>query len=212
MNPYTKKVLFCLLVGLLGLTWAGECLAEGEIGPQHVFKLRGNDPGFLQCPDNACIERKMREGGASPQAMSLAKAMKYEYYLEEFKENGMVDTGLMFPFRPSNHQQSVSVLLNGKPNIILMESYVEQHHKKEIRDALAKLGKKYDMPMTFGETIQSKTSLPDGGVRFVWAGGLVNGPMANPKEIGDYTVAFDFDKNGTFLGTKWLGTKLAKGK
>ena len=174
---------------------------------------------FVDCLGNMnvedCIIAVMKTNGASTEAIDftikLAKSdPSYQWgYMDKFIETGTVDVvSVNLPLRANANQ--IYVLVNGFPEIISTEN--PSCDKDINKDPLyPSLLKKYpDLAMWFnGNTYKGTEKLPDGGQRILFTYYLVNGCHACGIGV-DAIVAFDFDRKGKFLGTKFL--KLVKTK
>ena len=154
-----------------------------------------------------CFLEKMKQSGASQESMNFVRqrAERKEgiSWLGEFREIGRVDLGSVeFPFRANTN--SAFCLLNGSPSLVSTE--LGWDALDITRDSnYPRLKSQYPNLELWpaGADFKSPQAKADGGQRFIFSYILVNGCHA--CYVGSTAeVAFDFDRNGTFKGTKLL--------
>jgi len=157
----------------------------------------------------ACFIEGMQKSGASSGAVGFAKSIGNLGYMEALRKLGPVDIALVaYPFRANENHGFL--LLNGNPPQIDVDdlsllSPVDL--KKDPR--FNRLKRKYPAIMLWpGDRSDSDYPLPetrpDGGQRFTVRYRLLNGCHA--CELAGYArYAFEFDKTGQFIGTKYQG-------
>lgn len=200
-----------LVVSFLVMLPADGALAQPSlVGPEAVWELPSHLFGsFTNCgEDLECLMSIMKQGGASPQAMSFTRMMKDNCYLEKFKKMGRVD--LAYVFYPGRANTNWAYfLVNGSPPMISTE---EVHLTTQGQDKFslnittdplyASLSKNYrNLGLWAPAVFQQMQTLPDGGQRFIFAYALIDGGHAG-KQAGSVLVAFDFDAQGRFLQTR----------
>lgn len=154
----------------------------------------------------ACFISLMRNLGASPAALRFTSLTDTAGYVRNFRNAGKVDIAYVFyPFR-ANENFGI-VLVNGNPEMVDVDDFSvidlaalksDSTYLKIVRefpDAAVWPGDRYRLDMPKSET------LPDGTQRFLVGYWLQNGCHACER-IGTIVYAFDFDKQGKFLGTK----------
>ncbi len=154
-------------------------------------------------PTKTCLVLAMRESGASPEAITFAQLLGGHQYMSTFREMGSVDLATAcLPFWPNSGQGCDHYLVNGTPRLIDVARYIWDidlraqpfYHYLELRfiERPAIL-----WPVLF----KTMEQLPQGGQRFIFQARLARGFYNASGAIGFADVAFDFDKNGQFLGT-----------
>lgn len=152
----------------------------------------------------ACVVSIMQQAGASPQAIEFTKMLKGEGYLDSFRKMGKVDlANVFYPFRANENWDFI--MINGTPRVIYAGDYDNFKNIDIRKDPLyPSLIRKFPKLELWGHAeFKAMQRLPDGGQRFIFSFVLLNGCHA--CEIGGYAnIAFNFNSEGIFLGTKLL--------
>jgi hypothetical protein len=199
--------------GLMPGTMGAQVSPAGglPIGPESVWHPSDS---FLS-QHRAEIEKNliavMQKGGASAQAIAVARRLKGEQFLNSFKKMGVVDLGsIRLP--SANYADTEYVLLNGTPPIIEVFTFPTDkiYGQKLQRDPLFRaLLPKYPNlgPMSRHEFVGMQPR-PGGGQQFIFSEALQEF-RAGPTPARA-SIAFDFDSQGKFLGASFL--KLVRAK
>ncbi|HZS46129.1 MAG TPA: protease inhibitor I42 family protein [Blastocatellia bacterium] len=156
-----------------------------------------------------CFISFMQSSGASPEAIQFAKLLNGEGYLRDFRKRLGVDVAYVtYPFR-ANENDAV-LFVNGSPQIVDVDGQsVIQSINIKSDPVYAQLASKSSKLEIFPGD-RSATDQPalerntQGGQRFIVRYNVVNGCHA--CEIMAYAlVAFDFTKEGKFIGTEFMG-------
>jgi len=158
-------------------------------------------------PLDECLFTVMEEEGASPEAIELAKLLKPSGggFMSSFEERGLVDSAYVFyPFRANNNVQII--LINGAPEVVPIEDVgfdIETHPTYPV------IAQRYpDAFLWPGEgKIVNDQQIQDDAQSIVISYPLVDGCHACGY-IGQAEIAFNFDSQGNFLGTKLLTLSL----
>jgi len=164
---------------------------------------------WQECNSINCVLDYMKKSGASEEAIKFSREINDKLfgvtgYLEKFEEKGLIDLGfVMLPGRANTN--GAYVLLNGSPPLISTE--LDPEYEPDItRDPnYPSLKKQYPNLIfwTAQASFISAQAKADGGQRFIFSYNLLNGGHAG-EVLGTGEVAFDFDRNGVFKGTKLL--------
>ncbi|MFH1079856.1 MAG: protease inhibitor I42 family protein [Pseudomonadota bacterium] len=156
-----------------------------------------------------CFIAGMQKSGASPQAVAFTKSIGNLGYMEALRQYGPVDVAfVVYPFRANENHGFL--LINGTPPQIDVDDLSllsPEDSKKDPRYICLK--QQYPAVALWpgdrsGKDFLRSERTPDGGQRFVVHYRLLNGCHA--CELAGYAgYAFEFDKNGRFSGTKYLG-------
>lgn len=152
-----------------------------------------------------CVVSIMREAGASDEAMAFTRRIDGDGFMDSFREMGKVDLATAFyPFR-ANTNEGIFIV-NGSPSMIDVAD-LDRWGKIDIRtDALYPTIARRFPEVTLwggGAGLQTMQRLSHGGQRFVFSYNMTNGCRA--CDVAGYAhVAFDFDKEGRFLGARLL--------
>jgi predicted secreted protein len=157
----------------------------------------------------ACFIDGMQKSGASSEAVVFTKSIGNMGYLQAFRKLGPVDIALVvYPFRANENQ--CFLLINGSPPQIDVDDLSLLSPEGLKKDPwYHRLKRKYPAVMIWqGDRSDREYPLPertpDGGQRFIVRYRLLNGCHA--CEFAGYVrYAFEFDKTGQFLGTKYQG-------
>jgi integrase len=191
-----------------------------KIGPKAVWK--GNEKRLMQAVNEKCRNQEpgrigeclycvLKEEGASSQALDFVNRINKDGYLNSYRQAGPVGIAYTtYPFRANeNHGY---LLVNGNPPSIDVDDISILDQKTLEKDpTYGKLKRLFPDIMLWGgnrhgkENIQ-KEALPEGGVRLIFIYRFLNGCRAC-RILGRAWIAFDFDNDGTFKGTKLLRTK-----
>lgn len=150
-----------------------------------------------------CVAVRMRQAGASPEAIAFAREMYGEVYMGSFREMGKVD--LATTVAPLWNDPNVEdfILVNGTPGVVTLWDNVENIDITHDRLYPALQRKFPEITMWPMHNFVTMRSLPQGGQRFVFSFTLLNG--CHSCDIAGFAnIAFDFDKAGNFRGTKLL--------
>ncbi len=146
-----------------------------------------------------CLETAMRQSGAPAQAMAFARALKFEGYLSELEPTGRVAMGIVtYPFRVNDNDEPV--LLNGSPPVINVWS---EGRKTDLRGTQTYASIKQRAPDTSYADDPPRlvnTNSLNGGQTFTFLFEIKRCHACSPD--GSAQVAFDFDTNGRYRGTR----------
>lgn len=218
MNRFRLFVLSAAVIALP--VWPVDTVAGGEgrteVGPGAVWKA---DPQFTDtvhagCDTQSyprlgeCLVEAMREGGASSEAIRFAGSTGNEAWLRAYRETGKVDIAYVtYPFR-ANENQGV-LLVNGDPSPVDVDG-AGTPAESELKNDLVyrKLAERYPAISIwpgdrFGTETPVVEPLAGGRSRFHVGYVLRNGCRAC-EEIGSALFAFDFDRDGRFLGKRLM--------
>lgn len=157
----------------------------------------------------ACFLDGMRKAGASSGAVAFTKSIGNLGYMATLRRHGPVDIALVvYPFRANENHGFL--LINGNPPQVDVDDLnllSPADLKKDPR--YNRLQRKYPAIMLWpGDRSDRDYPLPGtgpgGGQRFIVRYRLLNGCHAC-ELVGYAGYAFDFDKTGQFLGTKYQG-------
>jgi hypothetical protein len=164
------------------------------------------DCAFSSAAPPRCAVSVMRVSGASPQAMNFTRLVHGQAYMTSFIESGKVDVARMVVLpRPNDILQYVMV--NGTPRIVYAADDLGQIDITKDPNYPALLAKYPGL--TFWESLnnfEGVEQLPEGGQRFIFSYDLVDGCHICRTGSSAF-VAFDFNRTGQFLGTKFLYLK-----
>jgi hypothetical protein len=191
-----------------------------KIGPEAVWKgdekrlmealneeCRDQEPGMI----GECLYDVLEEEGASPEALDFVRRIDNDGYLSGYRQAGPVGIAYVtYPFRANeNHGY---LLVNGDPPAINVDDLSLIDRETLERDpTYGKLKRRFPDIMFWGGNRQEKENilkeaLPEDGVRLAFIYRFLKGCRAC-QVLGNAWIAFDFDKDGTFKGTKLLRTK-----
>ncbi len=153
-----------------------------------------------------CISKKMQQLGAKAGAIQFTQAVKDSGtgYLEKFEEKGVVDLGSVFYVRANTNTEYV--MLNGSPAIVHTEiDTMSGINKDPLYKTAIRKYKDLEFWGSAAEFVSNKTTAK--GIDYTFSYPMLNGCHAceNPYNA---LVQFNFDKNGKFLGKKFV--KLVK--
>ena len=158
-------------------------------------------------PDSTkCISQKMQQWGANASAIQFNQAVKGSGtgYLESFVEKGVVDLGSVFYIRANTNTEYV--MLNGSPAIVHTEiDTVAGINKDPLYKTALRKYKDLEFWGTAAEFLSNKTTAK--GIEYIFSYPMLNGCHACERPY-NALVQFNFDKNGKFLGKKFV--KLVK--
>lgn len=160
-----------------------------------------------------CFISVMRDSKAPEEAVAFAQRIGNTGYMRGFREAGLVDIAYVaYPFRAN--ENNGCYLVDGAPPVIDVDDFeitrkIELSRDgfyQEIASGFPKVelwpGDRWSPDCIVPGTTQ------DGKQRFLVTYRLLNGCHAC-ELLGSARVAFDFDRNGTFLGTGLLGVEPA---
>ena len=191
-----------------------------SIGPQAVWrpgteKIRilmqkcgsAHPPGLKDC-----FLTEMQASGASPEAVSFSRQLNESTkgligFLHDFREAGSIDVGYVeYIFRAN--ENLACFLVNGVPRLVDVDDpKLLETNSLERNSRYAALKARYPKISIWPDN-RSTTMYPiardlsTGGKRFIVSYWLQNGCHACER-IGSVQFAFDFDKDGRFLGTRF---------
>jgi hypothetical protein len=183
--------------------------AATPVGPEAVWEtlmgVMGNlhdECGSKTVPDvTVCLPDFMRKAGASAQALAFTSRLKGEGFLRRFDAAGPVGVAFVhYPFR-ANANNGV-LLVNGRPDIVdvsdpkLLRPLEKDPRIEAIRVEEPEAGLWATDPG--GPT----TLLRGAGRRFVFSFPLRTCHAC--ENLAAARVAYDFDKDGKFLGVRLL--------
>lgn len=197
-----KTILFAMSM-VVWLPASGLLAQNAKIGPQAVWELPRDLYGkFTDCDDRLdCLMAVMKQGKASPEAMAFTRMMKDNCYLEKFQKMGNVDLAYVFFPRRANTNWAY-FLVNGSPLLVPTEGIDQIDITKD--PLYLSLSKHYhEIGLWDPAIFKEMQTLPDGGQRFIFAYMLIDGPRSG-ECAGSALVAFDFNREGRFLGSKLM--------
>lgn len=159
------------------------------------------------CANVSCVVSVMQKAGASRQAIAFTRLLDGGDYMNSFREMGKVDLASHTFFPPTMYNDEGILLINGTPQVMFVDEpkYFENIDIK--RDALySSLVRKFpniDDWYYSGVGFETIQPLKSGGQRFTFGSNLHNG-CHGCEVAGLAHIAFDFDSEGNFLGTKLL--------
>jgi len=142
-----------------------------------------------------------------PQAVQAMERLKGEGYLHRFLEVGRVDLAwVTYPYR--GNATTGLLLVNGTPTVVDVND--PAHYAKlalKAHASYAAIAKGADVGIWADEPRGAAEKAPGGGQRFRFMLPLKSCRAC--ATVGTAVVAFDFDRDGTFLGTQLLELKAA---
>lgn len=160
-----------------------------------------------------CYFEAMQRAGASREAVAFSRRLAKQHdgmlaFMRDFLNTGRVDIAYVIcPFRANENQ--VCLLVNGSPEIIDVDNLrlLPQTQLKQ-NAVYQKLAGKYPAIDLWpgdraGTQYPIARKLPNGGQRFIVAYYLQNGCHACAR-LGHARFAFDFNREGKFLGAQLL--------
>ncbi|MGI8958342.1 MAG: hypothetical protein ACR2IV_00995 [Bryobacteraceae bacterium] len=197
------------------------CLpSAASVGPEAVWRpSAGKIRNIMQkCGNvrplnlNPCFLAEMRASGASPEAMTFSRQLNEGTkglvgFLHDFREAGRVDVAYVeYVFRAN--ENLACYLVNGTPPLIdVDDTKILETNSLERNSRYATIKARYPKisiwPGDWNTTMYPiARALSTGGERFIVSYWLQNGCHACER-IGSVQFAFDFDKDGKFLGTQF---------
>lgn len=164
---------------------------------------------WQKCKDNNCILEYMKKSGASDEALQFTRkivpeVLESDGYLESFEEKGRVDLGfVVLPTRANTN--GAYVFLNGSPSVVSTEQRGVEQLDISGDSNYSMLKKQYPQLQIWGNGagFVSEHANTNGEQTFILTYMLVD--YCHACYIGWWAhVAFDFSKDGTFIGTKFL--------
>lgn len=156
-----------------------------------------------------CFITAMKEEGARPEALAFARKIGGLAYMEGFLEAGWVDVAyVVYPFRANENYGWF--LVNGSPGLIDVDDPVHRSRAVLEKDTQYRALAKKHPALTVWPGERSPNSVPmmrelrNRAQRFVVGYRMTDG-CRTCAYLGMAWIAFDFTKNGTFVGTKFLG-------
>jgi len=189
-----------------------KCRRNGGFGAwRSSAKKTGVREKGAQAPFVQCIASQMHRSGASPQALAFTRKMKGESYMGQFREMGKVDLATIVAPVINDPNVVDFILVNGTPQIVYLWENAEKIDLA--RDALySSLRSRFpNITMWPMHSFVEMQRLVEGGQRFIFSFILLNGCRAC-EIAGSAEIAFDFDKEGRFLGAKLVGLKEPSGR
>lgn len=175
--------------------------------PADFRKVMDKTCGALRAPAfQECFIKLMRDMGASSEALRFTSLTDTTGYVRHFVSTGPVDVAYVcYPFR-ANENFGIT-LVNGDPGMIDVDDfqYVDLTLLKKDSTYLKIVEEYPDAAVWPGDRFHfdrpKHESLPDGGQRFIVRYNLQNSCHAC-AHIGLVDFAFDFDRDGRFIGTR----------
>jgi len=155
-----------------------------------------------------CFAKRMREEGASRQAVRFAKSLPTFGILRELREAGKVDIAyVLYPFR-ANENYGV-FLVNGRPSKVDVDDQALLPKDDIKSDPLyEKIDKRYHgfglWPGDRFSTDKPTVETPKGGGQWFAVEYIVTSGCRACEEVATARFGFDFDKKGKFLGAKFI--------
>lgn len=183
--------------------------AKEPVGPKAVWEalmgVMGNlhdECGSKTVPDvTRCLPKFMRKSGASPQALAFTKRLKGEGFLRRFDAAGPVGVAYVhYPFR-ANANDGV-LLVNGRPDLVdVSDPALLKPLEKDPRVETVRVAE--PEASLWATDPGGPTALMRGeGRRFVFSFPLRTCHAC--ENLAAARVAYDFDKDGKFLGVRLL--------
>jgi hypothetical protein len=155
-----------------------------------------------------CFAVKMKEEGASKQAIKFAKSLPTFGILRKLRETGRVDIAyVLYPFR-ANENYGV-ILVNGRPSKIDVDDQMLLPKDDIKMDPLyQKIDKKYHgfglWPGDRFITNSPAVETPKGGGQWFAIDYIMTSGCRACEEVGVARFGFDFNTKGKFLGAKFI--------
>lgn len=190
-----------LLTGLIGTGSANASMYSNA----SVWKIEDQQAftALMSCDTAAssCVIKKMKELGASLEALKFSAAIENEGYLAKFQEKGKVDLGtVIYPFRANTN--TAYVLLNGQPSII--DTEIAKVAGLEEDADFKQLKKKYKNLEFWGTNAQFiKLNKTKTGANYIFNYLLKDGCRACAAPASAQVV-FRFNQQGKFISTQFL--------
>ena len=210
-------ILLCLVLTAGRVQAAEPFETAPAIGPESCWspaakvmeKIRTGCTGLAGTAFETCFVAGMQKAGASPQAVAFTKSIGNMGYMEEYRKTGPVDIAfVVYPFRANENQGFL--LINGAPPAVDVDDLSLLSAEDLKKDPLyPRLKKQYPALALWqgdrsGREYPASDRTPDGAQRFTVRYRLLNGCHAC-ELAGQVKYAFDFDRNGRFSGTTYLG-------
>lgn len=195
----------CLVLFVLTRSFA----VAAEYGPSAVWKPSDDfrqeviaSCGGAGARFSECFVTRMKDANASPEALAFTTALQKEGYMRAFRAAGRVSiAAVTYPFRANENEGLL--LVNGEPAIVDVDK-VDQLPVEGLKQLAAKNPKANLWP---GDRTQADKitveKTPEGGQRFLVDYRVQNGCHACAV-LGKATYAFEFDKDGKFVGVKFI--------
>ena len=184
------------------------------VGPEAVLRVSERalvETAMRECADEGsrgiegCFLKVMEGLGASPEALRFSASLDSAACMHAFQEAGPVDVGwVYYPFRAN--ERFGCYLLNGSPGLLDVDDPDLRLDKvlKERTRVLSPEEKISQITVWPGDRTGpgrlASVSLPESGLRFIASYVLRDGCHAC-RTVGSAEIAFDFDDQGSFLGT-----------
>jgi predicted secreted protein len=178
-------------------------------GPGIMDGIREKCGSLTGAQFSECFISSMESSGASPQALDFTRSSGNTAYLRDFRETGKIDVAFVYyPFKANENYGCFFV--NGDPPFVDVDD-----PKYQPKDAFQKDRQYNSLVKEFpqlsrwpgqrsGAGYPLLKKLPGHGQRFVVGYRLLNG-CHSCERLGNAWFAFDFDKNGKFMGTRLMG-------
>lgn len=165
-------------------------------------------------PNVGCTAAVMEKARASRQAIAFMRLINGEGYMNSFRELGKVDLATYTFSSPTMYNDQGTLLINGTPQVIFADDSKYFANLDIRKDPLyPSLVRRFPEIRDWyysGVGFESMQKLPNDGQRFIFGSNLHNGCHAC-EIAGLAHIAFDFDSDGNFLGTKLVRlSKLAQ--
>jgi hypothetical protein len=161
-----------------------------------------------------CLIQQMVKAGAPATSVVFTRALFRQYHqdvgvMTSFQHGTPVDIAwVTYPWR-TDHQYGLLVL-NGRPEIVNIED-LKLLDQKSMRQSFQyqDLQKQFAQVAIFpgdrdGQTWPQSQTGPNGGAQFILGYPLRNG-CPSCANAGSATFTWNFDKDGKFLGTSFMG-------
>jgi hypothetical protein len=156
-----------------------------------------------------CFVTGMKDEGASTQAVAFAKLMRNSAFMNKFLETGSIEVAYVeHPFQANENYSWF--LVNGTPDLIDVDDPVYRANSGfERDDRYTSLLKAYPQLLLWPDDRTEKSTpmvrcLKGQGKRFVISYRITDG-CRECNYLGTALFAFDFDRDGSFTGTKIPG-------
>lgn len=198
--------VFMASLSLLPVHAAGQTESH-SFNRQAIFRPSGDVVQKIRdcAPNVGCTASVMDKAGASRQAVAFMRLIKGEGYMNSFRELGKVDLARYTFSSPTMYNDEGTLLINGSPLVIFAEDSKYFANIDIRKDPLyPSLVRKFPKIRDWyysGVGFENMQRLPNGGQRFIFGSNLHNG-CHGCEVAGLAHIAFDFDSDGNFLGTK----------
>ena len=202
-------LLFCTGAGLAGAQTSRPTISAAAEWQPGMETFRSIMNRCMNAPNpDGCKAKTLEESGASPAAITFSELTGYDGFMRAFRKVGPVDVAyVLYPYR-ANENDGV-LLVNGDPQVIDVDDdeLVPKDDLKADPLYATLLQSNPGLTVWPGDRFDTRypvaEELPRGGQRFLVFYRLQTCHAC--AQLGDATVAFDFDRTGKFDGTKlWV--------